>query len=379
MKTNYLLYFCDGIGSVFDSQVLALLKVINESNTFKKTYLFLGIRNKIQRNVLKAGKLPSEIKTVFFKTYPNYPVFNFMIRNSIQNALLNQSINLNEAIFHTRGEMIAWHLSKILDINYYKNIIPDVRGASVEEIEEFTDINPFSKALKIANYKKALRNLNNFRHISVVSDSLKDYLNVNYKIDRNKIYVTPSLAGKNFRFNEVERLRLRNELNLKSDDKLIVFSSGGTANWQNNDVILRLAEKGLKVLNLSQKEINHKNVINKFVSYSEIPAYLNAADAAIIWRHKSVVNKVASPVKFSEYICCGLPVIANNSVSMISEYIQRHDCGLLIDNLANIYSKTISDLRQKEHKKISESGILNFGVDTIVNKYLQAYLSINSL
>ena len=167
MKTNYLLYFCDGIGSVFDSQVLALLKVINERNTFKKTYLFLGIRNKIQRNVLKAGKVPSEIKTVFFKTYPNYPVFNFMIRKSIQNALLSQSINLKEAIFHTRGEMIAWHLSKILESNYYKNIIPDVRGASVEEIEEFNNFNKITKSLKIINYKRAIKNLNIFHNLII--------------------------------------------------------------------------------------------------------------------------------------------------------------------------------------------------------------------
>jgi len=55
------------------------------------------------------------------------------------------------------------------------------------------------------------------------------------------------------------------------------------------------------------------------LSLSEMPLYLNSADAAIIWRDKSIVNKVASPVKFSEFICCGLPIIANYSVDMIGE------------------------------------------------------------
>ena len=50
MEINYLFYFCDGIGSVFDSQVLALLKDINERSIFKKIYLHLGIRYEKQKN-----------------------------------------------------------------------------------------------------------------------------------------------------------------------------------------------------------------------------------------------------------------------------------------------------------------------------------------
>jgi glycosyltransferase involved in cell wall biosynthesis len=375
MKTNYLYYFCDGLGSVFDSQVLALLKFISENKFFKKVYLFLGIRNENQKIDFLARKLSIEIEIIFFKSYPNYPFFNFMLRKSIQTALHSQSINFKEVIFHTRGEIIAWHLSKILSNEYHKNIIPDVRGANIEEIEEFSGLNKIARLLKIINNKKAVRNLNKFSKISAISNSLKEYLITNYGIDTKKLFITPCLAGTDFRFDESKREYIRKEFNLIREDKLIVFSSGGTANWQNNEVLIMLAEKGLKVLNLSKKEINHKNIVNKFISYSEMPAYLNAADVAIIWRDKSIVNKVASPVKFSEYICCGLPVIANESVDMISEYITKHSCGILIDSLENINLKDIKDLNLKDCAKISEEGILNFGIDTIVNDYLKTYLS----
>ena len=140
-----------------------------------------------------------------------------------------------------------------------------------------------------------------------------------------------------------------------------------------------MAEKGFKVLNLSKVKISHKNVFNKFVSFSDVPIYLNAADVAVIWRIKSIGNQVASPVKFSEYICCGLPVISNNSVDMISSYITKNECGLLIDKLDDLDNLSLYDLKQKDRKRISETGVLNFGSNKIVDQYLRTYTSMNNL
>ncbi len=264
-----------------------------------------------------------------------------MNRKSIIATLSNLNIDFKKVIFHTRGEMSALHLKKVLNKEFHRNIVPDVRGASIEEISEFYDSNGFFKSLKITNSKNAVKNLTKFEKISVVSNSLKAYLITNYNISAEKLFVTPCLASTQFSYSESERKRIRKELGINNDDVLIVFSSGGTANWQNNEVLVMLAAMGLKVLNLSKKVIDHKNIINKFINYSQIPAYLNAADAAIIWRDKSVVNNVASPVKFSEYVCCGLPVIANNSVDMISEYLAKYGCGMVIDNLIEIDLRSI--------------------------------------
>ncbi len=131
------------------------------------------------------------------------------------------------------------------------------------------------------------------------------------------------------------------------------------------------------MLNLSKKKIEHKNIINKFVSYSEMPFYLNAADVAIIWREKSIVNKVASPVKFGEYVCCGLPVIANESVDMIKEYIKKNSCGLLINSLDDIDINSLNRLKQINRQAIAETGLSNFGIDKIIDQYSQIYSAIN--
>lgn len=377
MRSKYLFYFCEGIGSVFDSQVLTLLNTLDSIKSFSKIFLFLGVRNADQKNHILTKSISKDIQIVFFKAYPNYPLFNYHNRDSIRKVLYIKNINFSEVIFHTRGEMIAWHLIKILNKDYHKQIIPDVRGASIEEVEEYYKLHRIFKLLKIKNLKVSIKNLNYFCKISVVSNSLKEYLITNYKIESKKIAVTPCLSGANFRLNESERLQIRNELKLRNDDMLIVYSSGGTADWQNDSILYILAEKGLKVLNLSKNKIQHHNIINKFANYSEMPVHLNAADLAVIWRDESVVNKVASPVKFSEFICCGLPVIANNSVDMIRDYLTNHRCGALFDRIENIEMNTLINLKLMDRKKISETGILNFGVNKIASQYDRLYKEIS--
>lgn len=376
-KSGYLFFFCEGIGSVFDSQVLTLLKAINEKNIFIKIYLFLGISDKKQKDEIQKRNFPREIELILVKLYPNYPFFNFMIRRSLQKLIKKTNLNFKDVIFHTRGEVMAWHLSKILDAKYIKNVIPDIRGAGAEEIKEFSKLIFFKKTLKIYNYNSAFLNLTIFNQLSAVSIYLKEFLVKKYKIDPVNIRITPCLAGPNFFFDRLQRNKFRSQLNLSDDDILVVFSSGGTANWQKNDVIKILAEKGIKILNLSKSKIKFNNVINKFVNYSEVPFYLNAADAGIIWRDRSIVNKVASPVKFSEYVCCGLPVIANESVDMIKEYIKKNSCGLVINSLDDIDINSLNQLKQIDRQAIAETGLINFGTDKIIDHYNQIYSAIN--
>lgn len=373
MYIQQLCYFCDGIGSVFDSQVLSLLKAINEKKIFNKIYLFLGIRNEQVKQELYARKLTEEIEVIFFKSYPNYPMFNYFIQREIANALKIKKIKPQECIFHTRGEILAYHLSKIIEKENHRNILPDIRGTTIEEVNEFSELNFFLKTLKVYNYKNAFLSLHKFEKISVVSRFLGNYLNEKFNLKSEKIVIIPCLAGKNFIFDETQRKQIRNELKLNETDNLIVFASAGTALWQKFDIIKDLADKGIKVLNLSRRDIQHKNIINKFVEYESVPKYLNASDIGIIWRDNKISNLVASPVKFSEYICSGLPVIANDSVKMIVDYLKDHSYGGLLSNLKELNIEKIQELRSLNRQKISANGQKWLGIDTVTNQYIRVY------
>jgi glycosyltransferase involved in cell wall biosynthesis len=124
---------------------------------------------------------------------------------------------------------------------------------------------------------------------------------------------------------------------------------------------------------LSKIEIPGENVINLFVPYKEVPGYLCAADIGIIWRSNDIVNNVASPVKFSEYVCCGLPVIANNGVKLITKYIKETGFGQIVNDFTEIDAKLLASVTSLDRNAISEYGESVFSSRVIARSYLKIY------
>ena len=126
-------------------------------------------------------------------------------------------------------------------------------------------------------------------------------------------------------------------------------------------------------MNLSRQNIVHENVINLFVPYEEVTKYLNAVDFAVVWRDNNIVNKVASPVKFSEYVCTGLPVIANNGVGLIEDYINNTKFGNVIESFDEINDHLIDDLLKLQRIDICNYGHQFFSSDAILKSYMSTY------
>ena len=194
-----------------------------------------------------------------------------------------------------------------------------------------------------------------------------------FGLNHENIVINSCLAGKHFKVNYEKREAIRQQLNLGRDDVLLVFSSGGLAQWQDNNALKAFTRNGIKLLNLSKREIHNENVINKFVDYYDIPDYLNAADIAVLWRAESVVNKVASPVKFSEYLCCGLPVITNDSIDLIKELIEKNDVGLILNTLDQFNEEIVTRALRINRDHVNQIGQKVFGFETILRQYESLY------
>ena len=371
-----LVYINNSKSSVFDSQVLALLKYYQKNSFFEKVILIFGYHNQEEIDWLRK-KDTKDIIIYFYKTYPNYPFFNFLIQRNLFRILKSISTNFCDYFFHIRGEMTSFHFKRIatkLDIDT-KQLLTDVRGVSIQELKEFSNANRIIERLKLYNYERAFQSLKNDKNISVVSDYFKTYLMSSLKIAPESIFVNSCLVNDNFIFNETERVKIRKNLKIKGNEILLIFTSGGTANWQNNDMILKLADKGVKVLNLSRRQIKYKNVITKFVAYEKVPNYLSAADISFIWRDISLVNKVASPVKISEYMACGLPIVHNGTVDLINNITINGIDALLINSIDDLNLVMIENIvKAVNREELSKKGQLLFGISSIAESYKKVYL-----
>lgn len=372
-----LIYINSGVGSVFPSQVIDLLNYYQNLHFFDKITLICGIRNDSERSIAEGLLASFSFNIIYYRTFPNYPFYNQFSIIHLANAI-RAAAGDKSTIFHVRG----WNSASIV----YRSLIKagfnnpgtliDIRGALKEEILDFQKTNWLQKALKVININKAFSALKNYSFITVVSPALKEYVLSNVNSIKREVLITPCLAGKSFVYSLENRIKYRRILGINEDQKLLVFSSGGESLWQNNQELVNIANKGFKILNLSKVNVDHTNVITKYVKYEEVACYMSAADLAIIFRENNIVNKVASPVKFSEYIYSGLPVISNKNVEVIKQYIEETGYGLLINSVDDISSEAVDKLSSISRNKISEYGRLHFGIESVAKRYLNIYKEI---
>jgi glycosyltransferase involved in cell wall biosynthesis len=370
-----LIYINADISSVFASQVAALLITLSNNALFDRVILLCGVSDEKEKNKAIKATSGSSVETVFFKQYPNYPFFNFLQKRAIAKAL--QQINIKrDSVFHIRGEVLALKARVAIKRVHplaLQSVLVDVRGANREELVEFSGLSPLKLSLKLLNNKLAIKRLVEYGGVSAVSSNLKSYIAQISKRPADSVVVIPCLAGQQFQHAPELRALYRKKMELDENTPLLIFSSGGSAKWQKQDELAILAEKNWKLLNLSKKAIDHPNVINRFVPYEEVPAYLSAADVAIIFRGKSTVNEVASPVKFSEYTSIGLPVIADHNVGSIRDYLSSTGHGALVNDIHDVTEALISSLMQKDRTTISQVAQQHYSIQHISHKYLNEY------
>jgi hypothetical protein len=377
-KLPDFVYLTADVGSVFDSQVVSLLRSYHLQNQFRSIHLVCGIRFENEKERVRTAVNGYRINVLFFKSYPNFFFYHKAQQSQIAAALSQLASDIENPIVHIRGELLALHANAPL-MNIWgslNRVLVDIRGAGWEEVLEFLNMPLPFRLFKKINYSRAFAQLHKFGAVSVVSEALRVYTNKRCSSLIRPIHLVPCLVSERFAILPQARERVRKELHISEDAKLLVFSSGGNAGWQQNELLMELVSDRWMILNLSNTPIEVEGVINRFVPYAEMPDYLSAADAAIVFRSQSVVNKVACPVKFCEYLCSGLPVIANPTVELIKATLEEHKFGLLISHPSDLYKFPDDAIFNHNREKIAKFGKHNFGIETVAEKYKTIYSSL---
>ncbi|MEJ8801528.1 glycosyltransferase [Pontibacter sp. H249] len=169
--------------------------------------------------------------------------------------------------------------------------------------------------------------------VSVVSSVFKNELQKHYGYKQD-VSVIPCCI------NEVYKKDKR-----ETDEIRFVYS-GSTLKWQKFEETINLYLQISKKLNKTKltlftkdttkadeyiKKINIPNVDVKYLSHNDLLLELRNHDFGFLIRDNVMLNNVASPVKFAEYLACGLIPIVSPGVGDYSELVRDKRIGIVVD------------------------------------------------
>lgn len=278
----------------------------------------------------------------------------------------------------------------------YRNarVIYDCRGAEVTEMMqtlglEATPENEWPAPAKttIKQIRAAEeRAVHEAAGVTCVSHAMVDSLSQTYpQIPREKFFVVPCCPDIDA-FTRVvnDREVVRRELGLH--DKYVVSYCGSLAWYQFPEASIQVFRliKSLRAdahffaittqpdqmrLLLENAGFSAADYTIRSVPAQDVPRLLIASDLGLMIRDDSLTNRVASPIKFGEYMAAGIPVVISPRLGDCSESVRRERLGIEVD-LTLDDGKTIASLRSFVAMPSSEQSEIRERCRDFANRHL---------
>ena len=263
---------------------------------------------------------------------------------------------------HARNQIPAT-IALALKRRFGLRMIFDVRGLMAEE---YVDANHWKKGNVPYRLTKAMESRALQASDGVVTlteriwPEIKDWKGLR---DRDVIHeVVPCCADLDrFRFLQSERDRVRSELGLQ--DRFVLVYSGSIGGWYLTDktadffvallkrkpnghfLWLTGGDKALIEKLMSDRGVNLDQFTVRNVRTAEVPGYLSAADVGIAFYKPAFSRLATSPVKVSEYLACGLPVIVNAGVGDSDDFVATQKVGAVVKDFnEGEYDRTLTTI-----------------------------------
>ena len=165
------------------------------------------------------------------------------------------------------------------------------------------------------------------------------------------------------RFNEKIRLRVRKELSINNNSKVLVYSGSLGGNYDlkefsiifksflkfnNNNLILIVTKttEGFILNKLKGYKLDVSRVIIVESEFSQVYQYLQASDVGLILYKRAFSTIGRSPTKLGEYWASGIPAISLKNIGDIDFIYEKYPFGieLLEDLNDNCFENTLESL-----------------------------------
>jgi len=393
-------------GTVFQTQVLDWLHLYDSYGLDFNLVQAFHVKDLIRPGFIVQQTSRIRKNTSLFKGYvylfPSKGILYLVNTIIIFLKLLKPILEYKEILIFSRA-LIGREIRMLRKISPAKILFYfDGRAASAEENRYVSRIsNSFTldrfKTIATISYLEYFT-LNSADKIFVVSNKLMDYFKITYNLKYKKFVYYPCLSdSERFYFSNEIRKEVRAQLRIEDNTLLIVYSGGVQSAWhltakmftfinhlfkQENHFKILFLTKDLAVIEKMKDEfpgLTSLNILSFSVPNNEVIKYLNAADYGILFRENTVMNNVASPTKYAEYMLCGLPVLISEGVGDYSDYTIKKDTGFMIKETELDNPKTFNYnefiAKKFDRNYIASIGMKEFSKASIITSLIAEFQS----
>lgn len=368
------LTFNDTPSGIYSSQVIDVVKFFRaELKQSIKLVAFISLRGFFKNRKKIKQEMTDALVVPMYPGIANWRVNKYFL------SLLLRWFKVDKVIGRS---VIATNLAML---SKAKKVIYDGRGAIGAEWREYSVVTHPTMLNEIDELESNA--VINSHYRIAVSQQLVNYWHNHFNYKQENHVVIPCTINKQFEDLEISEknvIQQRNKLGYQSDDIVMVYS-GSVAAWQSFELILNFATKTLhgnpklKFLFLSDINTHVSELIKAFpnrvscfkVAVHQVPQILMACDYGLLIREDSVTNQVASPVKFAEYLACGLKVIISPKLGDFSDFVLSEQLGVFYNSITKLKKPEIlekTSIQNLAIKKFSKHAFL---------KHYQSLVNLN--
>jgi glycosyltransferase involved in cell wall biosynthesis len=337
------------------SQVIPYLKELSKLGarftllSYERDHAF-GPEGQERREALRSELAQSGIEWHWLRYHkrPSIPATAFDVAAGVRFA--SRLIRRNQIeMVHARSHipaLIALRLKQRLGVR----MIFDVRGLMAEEYVDAGHWSSNGAAARLTKQMEA-RALKATDGIVTLTDVLWTEMRGWPSLRANNVAhetIPCCIDLEGFRFDEHARTARRAELDI--GDRFVLVYSGSIGGWYMTAemaaffAVLKQTRPDAFFLWLTQgdksivdqataaESVRPDDYAVRSVKPAEVPSWLSASDAGIAFYRPGISRLGTSPVKVSEYLACGLPVIVNAGVGDSGTLISREKIGALVQD-----------------------------------------------
>jgi hypothetical protein len=362
------LTYNDNYSGIYKSQVVDVCSFIQKEFLVPiKLIAFVSIRSYSTHKKLIKSNYSNAV------VLPMFPKVRLWKLNTI--TLFLVCLFSGERKVWARGAFAANMATSLKNMKLVKSVLFDVRGAYQAELTEYNVVADSGVVNSIEQIEKNALIKSNAQ--LVVSNKLVEWWKVKYNYTPGTYATIPCTLSDYFCKDfttETEWLTKRESMGYSKDDIVLVYS-GSSAGWQSFKLVdeflyhIFSSNSNVKLIFLSNEVPKDSKVFQaysdristKWVKPEEVSNILTMADYGLLIREASITNQVASPVKFAEYLACGLQVIISEGIGDFTNFVKEQDCGLVFSKDMNLekvpFAQKIKNNQLARHYFLKESDV----------------------